>query len=242
MRKWLKPCSIVTALLVASVMARAQDTSNQATASQQNGSTATSNSGGTSGPTSTVSGVPESPVPQLIPDNHPLTGMDLLGLGTVAEGRSYIMPAFTIGEVGNTSTVVEPGLVDYETTTIPLANVVLEAMGKKNVLSASYEVGGLIYNKRSSLDTYFQMADFSDVLQGERWQLELSDRMSSTPEASFGFMGLGIIGGFGQNPAASLGLSTSMGQLSPMVSPGTSVLTGLSAQFSNTVAAQATYS
>ena len=241
MRKWMKPCSMVIALLVASTMLRAQDTANQGTTSQQNGSTATSNSI-TPGPTSTLSGVPENPTPQLIPDNHPLTGMDLLGLGTVAEGRSYIMPAFTIGEVGNTSTLVEPGLVDYETTTIPLGSVVLEAMGKKNVLSASYEGGGLIYNKRSSLDTYFQIADFTDVLQGERWQFELSDRMSAAPEASFGFTGLGIIGGFGENPAASLGLNSGMGQLSPMVSPGTSVLTGLSAQFSNTVALQTTYS
>jgi len=178
----------------------------------------------------------------MLPDNHPLTGMDLLGLGTVAEGRSYIMPAFTIGEVGDTSTIVEPGLVDYETTTIPMASVALEAIGKKNVLSATYQGGGLIYNKRSSLDTYFQMADFSDVLQAQRWQLELSDSMSAVPEASFGFVGLGVIGGFGQNPAASLGLGSSLGQMNPLVAPQTSILTGIFAQFSNTVAAQATYS
>ncbi|MGH9430879.1 MAG: hypothetical protein ACRD3T_04995 [Terriglobia bacterium] len=242
MRKWLKPGLMMVALLLALAMARAQDASGQTSTSQQSGSPTSANSTSNSGPASTVSGVPENAPPAIVPDNHPLTGMDLLGLGTVAEGRSYILPDFTIGEVGNTNTFVEPGLVDYETTTIPMVSVVLEAMGKKNVLSASYEGGGLIYNKRSSLDTYFQMADFSDVLQGARWQLELSDRLSAVPEASFGFTGLGIIGGFGANPAASLGLSSGMGELSPMVAPETSVLTGVFAQFSNTVAAQATYS
>ena len=242
MRKWLKPLPMLIAFLLVSAMLRAQDTTNSGSTSQQSGSPANSSAGSNPGPTSTSSGVPEDNGAQMVPDNHPLTGMDLLGLGTLAEGRSYILPAFTIGEVGDTSTLVEPGLVDYETTTIPMASVALEAEGRKNVISASYQGGELIYNKRPSLDTYFQMADFSDVLQGERWQLELSDTMSAIPNASMGFTGLGVIGGFGQNPAGSLGLGSSMGQLNPMVAAQTSVLTGIFAQFSNTVATQATYS
>ena len=239
MRKWLKPCPMVIAFLLVSAMLRAQNTTNSGSASQQSGSPANSSAGSNPGPASSVT---EDNGPQMVPDNHPLTGMDLLGLGTLAEGRSYILPAFTIGEVGDTSTIVEPGLVDYETTTIPMASVALEAIGKKNVLSASYQGGGLIYNKRSSLDTYFQMADFSDVLQAQRWQLELTDTMSAIPGASMGFVGVGVIGGFGKNPAASLGLGSSLGQMNPMVASQTSVLTGLFAQFSNTVVTQATYS
>jgi hypothetical protein len=242
MRKRLKLGWTIMVILLAFAAVRAQDTSTQGTGSQQNGPASTTNSGSNSGATAPASGVPQNPAPAILPDNHPLTGMDFLGLGTLAEGRSYILPAFTIGEAGDTNTFVEPGLVDYETTTIPMGSVTLEALGKKNDLSARYEGGGLLYNKRSQLDTYFQMADFSDVLQAARWRLELSDRMAAAPEASFGFSSLGVIGGLSGNPASSLGLSSGLGELNPVIAPETSILTGVFAQFSNTVAVQASYS
>jgi hypothetical protein len=238
MLKRLKDCSVVVVILLVFPLLKAQDTSSQGSQpSAQQAGTNSSNSG----PASQVPGIPESPEPEVQPDNHPLTGMDLLGLGTLVEQRSYILPVFTIGEAGDTNTFVEPGLSDYETTTLPMGSITLQAVGRKNIITASYEGGGLLYNKRPSLDTYFQIGNFSDVLQGERWQFELTDILAAMPGSTFGLAGVGVIGGFGENPEASMGLGTTLGQLNPMVASQSSVLTGLFAQFSNTVLAQATY-
>lgn len=176
------------------------------------------------------------------PDTHPLTGIDMLGVGTIV-GRSYLQPVFAIGEAGSTNTAVVPGLADYETETLPIGGLELQTQGEKNSLALQYVGGGLLYNKRPSLDSYFNEFGLTDVVALKRLQLEFSEHLDYLPGTSYGFPALYVTGGF---QAASFGTAEGLGSgvadLNPMFGGASFIMTGLFGTTSASSAVEASYS
>ncbi len=176
------------------------------------------------------------------PDTHPLTGIDMLGVGNIV-GRSYLQPVFAIGESGSTNTEVVPGLADYETETFPIGGLELQTQGEKNSLALQYVGGGMLYNKRPSLDSYFNEFGLNDIISLKRLQLEFSEHMDYLPGTSYGFPGLFVTGGLqAANFGTEEGLGSGLGNVNPMFGGGSFIMTGLFGTTSASSAVEGTYS
>ncbi|HEY6292950.1 MAG TPA: hypothetical protein VI455_15475 [Terriglobia bacterium] len=236
----------------------------QQTDQQANSQTQTGQQGGTApqtGPTKATPGAPPAqPLPPLSPsgtqgqaggtgpaeetppaDTRPLAGAQEITPSLPGEGRSYILPSFSVYEAGDTNAQLQSGSgAGFEVATIPEGSIELNKVGSANQIGLTYAGGGLIYNTDLSQSATFQYLGLSDTYSTRRWKLLLADRVSYLPQASEGFGGIGLAGSF--NTAQSLGLGTGFGALNPMVVPGQSILTTTAGATTNVGVAQAQYS
>jgi len=174
-------------------------------------------------------------------DTRPLAGAQDITPSLPGEGRSYILPSFSIYAGGDTNATLQPGVPPHlEFATIPVGSIQLNKVGSSNQIGLDYTGGGLIYPSDFSQSATFQYLGVSDTYSSRRWKLLGADQVSYLPEATFGFGGIGLGGVF--NNAASVGLGTGFGALNPMVVPGQSILTSTAGTTSNVVLGQAQYS
>ncbi|MDE3179620.1 MAG: hypothetical protein KGM47_08165 [Acidobacteriota bacterium] len=210
----------------------------------QNSSQGTQPSSSTgAGPSQTItnpSTTPSNSSSQLQPDTHPLGGAFMLTLGSLAEGRSYLQPEFSLGEMADTNAAYIPnGKQRLVTATVPEASLVLFLNRRRNSFSAGFLGGGYVYNNAPGLSSYFQSTSVSDSVQFRRFSLGLSDVMTYLPNSGFGFGSFGGLGGLGLGSFGSFG--GGLGQINPSYTPNQSILTTSIGTFNNTTLVQAQY-
>ncbi len=175
--------------------------------------------------------------PVLQPDNRPLAGIEEITLGTLGEGRSYLLPAFAFSQAADTNApLVGNGNQKFVTLSIPVGYVALNKSSAKQQFMADYVGGGFIYETASQFNGFFQQFGFSETVKGRRAQLELTDRLTYLPETGFGFAGVGLAGA-----GVQLGLGGTLGNLNPLYGSEGTILTNRLSRYSNVAALEAKY-
>jgi hypothetical protein len=204
----------------------------------------------------TSAGTQESAAPQEQPDTQPLGGGLMSTLGSL-EGHSFLQPELSVGEEGYSNPGYIPGASkNFQTTTVAMGGLHLDLLGQKNILQVDYMGAGFIYNNLPSLDSQTHLMSVMDSHKFRRGVVLLGDDFSYTPNASFGFGGLGVLGGFGSGLSGGLGISSGLGgglggnlggglggigQINPMFGGNESILTTGYGASSNTAIAEAEY-
>jgi hypothetical protein len=194
----------------------------------------------------TTAGSQETAAPQEQPDTQPLTGAFMYTLGSLPEIHSSLQPELSLGEEGFSN----PGYIagtsnGFATTTVALGGLRLELFGRKNTLAVDYMGAGFIYNSNSRLDSQSHMMSLMDSYRFRRGMFTVGDFFSYTPSVSFGFAGLGVLGGFSSGLSSGIGFSSGVGggvgQINPMFGSNESILTTGFGGYSNTAVAEAEY-
>jgi hypothetical protein len=175
------------------------------------------------------------PAPTVIPDTRPLSGIESLGLGSLAGERSYVSPGFMVVQTGQSNAQFAPGGDrGFGAASILAGNLALESLGRRNQFSLAYQGGGILYETNSQSDSTYQLIGFSDSLSFRHAVFTLTDRFSYLP----GFYG--GLGALAYGGALSLnGLGTLPG-LNGALNPQRGILTN-AAGYSNMVLAQLEY-
>ncbi len=168
------------------------------------------------------------------PDTRPLSGLEMIGLGSLAGERSYFQPGFIVSESGDSNALLQPGTQPgFEAVTALAGNLNLKLLGKRNQLSLAYQGGGVIYDTESNLNTTVQLAGLSYSAQFRKTSFMLTDRFSYLPGSYVGLGGAAYSGVFS---LSSLGLPT----VNQSFIPTQGALTG-GAGYANIAAAQFEY-
>jgi hypothetical protein len=173
--------------------------------------------------------------PTVIPDTRPLSGIESIGLGSLAGERSYLSPGFLVVQTGQSNEEFQPGgHPGFGAAAILAGKLGLESLGRRNQFSLAYQGGGILYETDSQLDSTYQLFGFSDSLSFRRAVFTVTDRFSYLP---------GLYGGLGAlsyGGALSLsGLGTLQG-LNSGVNVERGILTNASG-YSNVALAQLEY-
>ncbi|MGH9354958.1 MAG: hypothetical protein ACRD10_02395 [Terriglobia bacterium] len=192
-------------------------------------------------------GTPEPSSPasnsQLQPDTHSLTGPFLYTLGSVGEGRSYIEPAFSISEAAQTNASYLPNAkANYSGVTVPMAQVSLVHLSRRNQFNAGYTGGAFLYDNGGVPTSSFHELDVTDAVLFKRWRISITDVFSYLPNGGFGFGGIGALGGLTAGVPSGLGVGAIGGAVNPMYTPNQSILTSQLGAYNNATVAEAVYS
>jgi hypothetical protein len=208
----------------------------------------TPQTGAASSPSQSTStaGSEGSATPQEQPDTQPLVGGFMYTLGSIAEMHSFLQPVLSIGEEGFTNPGYTAGASKtFQTTTVPMGGLNLDLFGENNTLAIDYMGAGFIYNNIPGLDSQSHMMTFMDSYRFRRAVVTVGDFFSYTPNANFGFAGIGVLGGFGTGLENGLGFAAGVGggvgQVNPMFAPNESILTTGFGGYSNTALAELNY-
>jgi hypothetical protein len=173
--------------------------------------------------------------PTMIPDTRPLSGIESLGLGSLAGERSYVAPGFLVSQTAQSNAQFEPGGHEgFGAATILAGNVALESFSRRNQFRLAYQGGGILYEAGGESDSTYHLFGFTDSVSFRHAVFTLTDRFSYLP----GFYG--GLGALSYGGALSLnGLGTLPG-LNTGLSPQRGILTN-AAGYSNVALAQLEY-
>jgi hypothetical protein len=155
----------------------------------------------------------------MIPDTRPLSGIESLGLGSLAGERSYVAPGFLVTETGQSNAQFEPGgHPGFGAAAILGGNVGLELLGRRNEFNLAYQGGSILYETDSQANSTYQLFGFSDSLSYRRVVFTLTDRFSYLPGFYGGLNALAYGGalslnGLGTLPSLNSGLNPQRGIL-----------------------------
>jgi hypothetical protein len=125
----------------------------------------------------------------MIPDTRPLSGIESLGLGSLAGERSYVSPGFLVAQTAQSNEQFEPGgQQGFGAAAIVAGKVGLESLSRRNEFSLAYQGGGILYETDSKLNSTFQLFGFTDSVSFRHAVFTLTDRFSYLP---------GLYGGLG---------------------------------------------
>lgn len=167
-----------------------------------------------------------------VPDTTPLAGASNILIGVPRESRSYWQPSLSIVGTGNSNagTSASSGWTGYGTV---LGGLDLRVIRGISDLDLSYLGGGTFSNNSSIGDTVVQVLGARLRFISHRNMLTFSNSFSYLPEAGFGYgAAIGVL------PGAVSG--TGVTGLTTGFAPGTSILTGIGQQISNSSVAQFT--
>lgn len=181
---------------------------------------------------------PNAPPPQLLPDNHPLTGIQDPSLGVPSTNHSYWTPHLDLAvvldsqppETSNTNSA-------WTTWTSLTGGVDLRWMSGRSDMTLNYIGGGVLSNGGNSVNGIVQDLNFVDKFNLRRWALTVIEQASYTPETALGsggFPGISLPGGSpglggivpGQTVITSEGqrfLNTSLGEVDVSLTPRSSL-------------------
>jgi len=177
-----------------------------------------------------------SPAPgTMTPDTRPLSGIESLGLGSLAGERSYVSPGFLVSQTAQSNAQFEPGgQPGFGAVALLGGNIALDSVGRRNHFNLAYQGGAFLYETDSQLNSTYQVFGFSDSLSFRRAVFTLTDRFSYLPSL------YGGLGGFAYGGALSLnGIGTLPGLNTGFV-PQRGILTN-SSGYSNVALAQLEY-
>jgi hypothetical protein len=171
----------------------------------------------------------------MIPDTRPLSGIESLGLGSLAGERSYVAPGFLVVQTAQSNAQFQPGgHPGFGSTAILGGNVGLELLGRRNQFTLAYQGGGILSETDSQPNATYQLFGFSDSLSFRHAVFTLTDRFSYLP----GFYG--GLGALAYGGALSLNGLGTLASLNSGISPQRGILTN-AAGYSNLVLGQLDY-
>lgn len=167
----------------------------------------------------------------VVPDNRPLTGVQLPSVGTLRTTRNYWQPHVDIVTIFDSNPLSTTGNRGWVVWNSGQAGIDLHRTTLDSNLNLSVSGGGMIATNNTT-DYGLTNLSLNYSRQYRRWTFLLVDEMNYLPEVTFGFMGISgpVIPGPGP------------GQLNPGVTPDQSILTPQGQRFANTVVGQADFS
>jgi hypothetical protein len=171
------------------------------------------------------------------PDARPLTGAELLSLGSTDRSHNYLLPIFSFMSGGQWS----DGGYRYHGNA--RGGIAFHRDSGTNQLSLTYMTGAFLGGPRFGIRQQAHSLAFNQSFQAGRWTFMVADAFMLMPESSFGY---GAFHGFEQPSLGALpGWRPGFGGgnqpvINPALIPDQNVNTGSSTRYSNTVIGQAT--
>lgn len=170
------------------------------------------------------------------PDERPLTGAELLTLGSFNTGRTYLQPSFSFTQ-GST---LDNGRYNYFGNA--RAGLALIRSTSGSTMSLNYGSGVVLDRARSGVSMQAHSLAFSQNFAFRRWTLTIADTFSYLPASAYEF---GLYQGLGQNLGGSYGAlqgqSGTPGGLDPFFVPNQTVIGGGGTRYTNTIVGQTAY-
>jgi hypothetical protein len=120
-------------------------------------------------------------------DTHTLSSIENLGIGSLGVVRSIISPSFTFSQSGDTGIV--PG-TNTSSTSLGM-NLAFDRNWSRSRLLGSYSGAQVFYHPYSALNSRYHDLSVAQEFQLSRWVFRLNDRLTVSPEASFGGLDTG---------------------------------------------------
>ncbi|MFZ0786209.1 MAG: hypothetical protein WA369_05175 [Candidatus Acidiferrales bacterium] len=167
----------------------------------------------------------------LAPDTRPLSGAQILSLGSLENDHSYWQPHADVAGVFDTNPQEGPNTSSWGAWASFSGGVDLHQISGNSDLTLSYLGGATIASGANASNGVVQQLGIVEALTFRRWHLSLIDQLSYLPGSGFGFGGLGSAG---VSTGGSVGLGTTFGV------PNETALTGLGQTLANASTAEAT--
>jgi hypothetical protein len=229
---------VLATLLFCATCAVAQDPDPQPQDSppQQQSSPAPKPAGRGYQPFGDDSGDPQS-LSTLSPDITPLTGAVVPGVGTQEQRHSYWVPGFQYGNTARSSTIAQPTVTDWNSTSFVAGNLSLLEQWSHSQLTVNYTGGGTFSTDSSQGNSYYHQLGLVQDFSWRRWQLSFIDQFSYLPETQFGFGAATPIG----VPGVGGSLGPALSSLQSNYQPSQSIFAALGSRYSNSVTTQIVY-
>jgi hypothetical protein len=180
---------------------------------------------------------PNAPPPQLLPDDHALTGVQDPSLGVPSTNHSYWTPHVDVALSLDSQPPVTSVSGGWTTWTSLTGGVDLRWMSGRSDLTLNYVGGGIFSNNGSSSNGIVQDLNLVDRFNFRRWALTVIEQATYSPETAFGsggFPGVSLPGGTpglggiipGQSIITNEGqrlLDTSLGEVDVFITPRSSL-------------------
>jgi len=238
MRKFIRNCgtaAIVLGLLIPGVRAQQQVAANS------------NNNNGTPKPAPPVSAIesssygpyePPSDPSEMTPDDHPLVGVQQIGVGSLPTTRNYVLFSFDATFTGDSNALNANRGSGWSSLMYLLGSVALQRQTATSQLMLTYSGGGLASGQNSDVaNSMIHKFDAAQTFRWQRWSLLLSDSLSYSPESPFGFGGLTTLG----SPSQTGTLGGGSLNLQPGVGPVQNIYTLRGARLENTFAPEVDY-
>jgi hypothetical protein len=179
----------------------------------------------------------QEPGTDLLPDDRPLTGVQVTSLGTQEMRHSYWVPGFQYANLIRSESFSQPGGTNWNSTSYLTGNVSLFDSWGHAQLSMNYSGGGGFSTGTTQSRNYFHQFGMTQSFSWRRWQLQFIDEFSYLPETQFGFGG-----------ATNLSLPGVGGSIGPPVPalqnsfvPNQSIFLSTGPRYTNSFVTQAVY-
>ncbi|MGH9741847.1 MAG: hypothetical protein ACRD51_05790 [Candidatus Acidiferrum sp.] len=123
----------------------------------------------------------------LTPDEQPLTGVQTATLGTPEMRHSYWVPGFGFGNFIQSSSILNPAVPSWNSTSYLSGNLNLLQAWRHALLNVSYSGGGFFSTDSAMGNGYFQQFGLAQEFDWQRWQLSFIDQFAYLPQSQFGF-------------------------------------------------------
>jgi hypothetical protein len=143
-------------------------------------------------------GDPNAPPPQLLPDNHALTGAQDPTLGVPSTTHSYWTPHVDVALTLDSEPPVTGGGGGWTTWTSLTGGVDLRWLSGRSDMTVNYLGGGIFSNDGGASSGIVQDLNFADRFNFRRWALTVIEQAAYSPETAFGsggFPGISVPGG-----------------------------------------------
>jgi hypothetical protein len=141
---------------------------------------------------------PNAPPPQLLPDNHELTGAQDPTLGVPSTNHSYWTPHVDVALTLDSEPPVTGGGGGWTTWTSLTGGVDLRWLSGRSDMTVNYLGGGIFSNAGGASSGIVQDLNFADRFNFRRWALTVIEQAAYSPETAFGsggFPGISVPGG-----------------------------------------------
>jgi hypothetical protein len=175
--------------------------------------------------------------PPLQPDTRPLTGIQILTLGSPVNLHSYWQSGFQYSNLIRSTALNQVSATGWNSTSYVTGNLSLLESWSHSQLAVNYSGGGYFSTDSDQGNGNFQQFALAQTFEWRRWQLALIDQFSYLPEASFGFgVGTGI-----SIPGTGGSLGAPLPGMQDNYQPGQSIFTSVGPRYTNSFTTQAVY-
>jgi hypothetical protein len=173
----------------------------------------------------------------LTPDATPLTGALVPGVGTQDMRHSYWAPGFQYGNVARSTTVLQPTVTDWNSTSFVAGNLSLLEQWSHSQLTVNYTGGGTFSTDSSQGNSFYHQLGLVQAFTLRRWQVSFIDQFSYLPQTQFGFGASSPIGA----PGVGGSLGPSLQGLQSSYQPSQNIFAALGNRYSNSITTQIVY-
>lgn len=173
----------------------------------------------------------------LTPDTLPLTGAQIPDIGTPEMRHSYWVPGFQYANLVRSSTLEDPGITDWNTTSYVAGNLSLLQSWTRAQLGVNYTGGGSFSSDALQGNGSFHELQLVQTFTGARWNLSLIDEFTYLPQAQFGFAAATNL----VNPGIAGPLAPPLPNLQISYQPSQTIFSSFGSRHSNASVAQLVY-